>query len=157
MPYIRIWIHIVFSVKHRRPLLAQPVLKKVIDHIRQNALQKKIWIDCMNGYDDHLHILLSLGNDQNISKIVQLIKGESSFWINKQNLSRQKFEWQDEYFAVSVSESQVNTLRAYINNQAAHHQKKTFAEEYDHFILKYNFERVGLKPASDQDHNLSTA
>lgn len=68
-----------------------------------------------------------------------LIKGESSFWINKHGLTKEKFEWQDEYFAVSVSESQLNRVREYIKNQENHHQKKSFQNEYDEFISKYGF------------------
>lgn len=70
---------------------------------------------------------------------MQLIKGESSFWINKQGLTHQKFEWQDEYFAVSVSESALDKVREYIKNQEEHHKQKSFQEEYDEFIAKYNF------------------
>ncbi len=70
-----------------------------------------------------------------------LIKGESSFWINKNHLTAEKFEWQDEYFAVSVSESLLDQVRSYIQNQEDHHSKKTFQEEYEEFILKYGFEK----------------
>ncbi len=59
MPYIRIWVHIVFAVKDRQPLLTLGTLKKVIAHIKQNACQKNLWIDCINGYHNHLHILAS--------------------------------------------------------------------------------------------------
>jgi len=72
---------------------------------------------------------------------MQLIKGESSFWINKHDLIKQKFEWQDEYFAVSVSESGIDKVREYIKNQEAHHHKKTFEQEYNNFISEYNFQK----------------
>ncbi len=72
---------------------------------------------------------------------MQLIKGESSFWINQQGLTKTKFEWQDEYFALSVSESAVDKVREYIKNQEAHHSKKTFQQEYVEFISKYGFEK----------------
>ncbi len=72
---------------------------------------------------------------------MQLIKGESSFWINKKNLCNQGFEWQDQYFAVSVSESVVDKVRAYIMNQEDHHKKSTFSEEYDQFIEKFGFQK----------------
>jgi putative transposase len=72
---------------------------------------------------------------------VQLIKGESSFWINKEGLTQQKFEWQDEYFAVSVSESMIDKVREYIKNQEEHHKHKTFQQEYDEFISKYGFQK----------------
>lgn len=68
-----------------------------------------------------------------------MIKGESSFWINKNNLTKEKFEWQDEYFAVSVSESMIETIRNYIKNQEDHHSRKTFQQEYNEFIDKYKF------------------
>ena len=59
---------------------------------------------------------------------------------------KSKFQWQDEYFAVSVSESQVDTVRNYIRNQEDHHKKKSFKEEYDEFIQKYGFQVLKDKP-----------
>ena len=111
--------------------------------MRENAREKKIFIDFINGFSDHCHCMVSLGIDQSMSKIMQLIKGESSFWINKQNLVKGKFEWQDEYFALSVSESIVDKTREYIKIQEQHHQIKTFQEEYEEFIRKYGFQRFG--------------
>jgi REP element-mobilizing transposase RayT len=67
-----------------------------------------------------------------------LIKGESSLWINRNNLLKTKFEWQEEYIALSVSESIVNKVRDYIKNQEEHHRVKTFAEEYEAFLKKNN-------------------
>jgi REP element-mobilizing transposase RayT len=111
-------------------------------HIKENAVEKGIFIVFVNGYSDHCHCLVSLGSDQTIQKVMQLIKGESSFWINKSNLISEKFEWQDEYFAVSVSESMIDRVRGYIEKQEEHHQKKTFQQEYDELIEKYGFEKL---------------
>lgn len=84
------------------------IRQKLWQHIRENAKIKDIFIDFINGYSDHCHCLVSLGVDQTIQKVAHLIKEESSFWINKENIlndlgptaSSKKFEWQDEYFAV---------------------------------------------------------
>jgi putative transposase len=76
---------------------------------------------------------------------MHLIKGESSFWINKNKLTKEKFEWQDEYFAVSVSESVVDKVRDYIKKQEIHHEKKSFQEEYDEFISKFGFYKTLAK------------
>jgi REP element-mobilizing transposase RayT len=111
MPFIRIWIHAVWSTKNREPLLTAEIRKRIFEHILTNAKSKDIFINEINGYVDHIHCLISLGSEQTISKVIQLIKGESSFWINKSGLTTQKFEWQDEYFTVSVSESQVEKVR----------------------------------------------
>ena len=143
MPFVKVYIHCVWSTKNRIPYLDSIELRqKVWQHIRENANQKGIFIDFINGYSDHCHCLISLGVNQNIQKVLQLIKGESSFWINKNELTKEKFEWQDEYFVVSVSESIVDKVRDYIKNQETHHTKKTFQEEYDEFILRYGFKRM---------------
>lgn len=92
MPFIKIYIHIVFSTTNRIPFLNTAELRiKVWKHIKQNSSEKGIFLDMINGYSDHCHCLISLGSNQNIEKIVQLIKGESSFWINKNQLTKEKF------------------------------------------------------------------
>ena len=140
MPFIKIYIHIEWGTKNRVAYLDTiEKRKQVWKHIKDNAKKKGIFLDYVNGYNDHCHCLISLGVDQTIQKVVQLIKGESSFWINKQGFTSEKFEWQDEYFAVSVSESMIDIVRNYINNQEMHHKTKTFEDEYDEFILKHNF------------------
>jgi REP element-mobilizing transposase RayT len=140
MPYIKIYIHFVWCAKNRHPYLETHELReKVWRHILENAKEKGIFIDFINGYSDHCHCLVSLGSNQTIEKIAQLLKGESSFWINKQHLTEEPFGWQDEYFAVSISESMIDNVRNYIENQEQHHLKKTFQQEYDEFISKYGF------------------
>ncbi|WP_294243568.1 IS200/IS605 family transposase [uncultured Chryseobacterium sp.] len=140
MSFIKIYIHFVFSTKNRYPYLNTLDLRiKVWKHIKENASEKGIFIDMVNGYSDHCHCLISLGSNQNIEKIAHLLKGESSHWINKNQLTKDKFAWQDEYFAVSVSESMIETVRKYIKNQEYHHRRKSFLEEYYEFIDKYDF------------------
>ncbi|WP_028522747.1 IS200/IS605 family transposase [Runella limosa] len=142
MPYVKVWIHFVWSTKRRIPFMKTREMRQTIfNHIRENAKEKGIYIDFINGYTDHVHCLVSLGIDQSMSKIMQLIKGESAFWINKNKICDEKLEWQDEYFAVSVSESMVNQVREYIKKQEEHHQKRTFAQEYEEFIAKFGFEQ----------------
>ncbi|MEZ5009322.1 MAG: IS200/IS605 family transposase [Chitinophagales bacterium] len=142
MPFIKVYIHFVWSTKNRLPYLkTKEIRQKLWEHIRDNAKQKGIFIDFINGYTDHCHCLVSLGADQTIQKIMQLIKGESSYWMNKQGFIEEKFEWQDEYFAVSVSESVIDKVRYYIKNQELHHRNKSFQDEYEEILIKHGFER----------------
>jgi putative transposase len=136
MPFIKIWIHLIFSTKNREALISKEIKPLLVEHIKSNAQEKGIYIDFINSVKDHVHILLSLGKEQNISTVVKLIKGESSFWINRNKISKFKFEWQDEYIALSVSESVVDKVREYIKNQEEHHRVKTFSEEYEAFLKK---------------------
>ena len=113
----------------------------MFQHIRENARVKGIHIDLISGYVDHVHCLISLGTDQTLEKIMQLIKGESSFWINKNAVSRMKFGWQDEYFAVSVSETNLESVRKYIANQEDHHRSSSFDDEFNGFMRRAGFQK----------------
>lgn len=141
MSFVNVMIHSVWGTKSRYPFLIKDIRPVVYSHIKENAKSKGTFIDTLNGIEDHIHILFGLNADLSISKTIQLIKGESSFWINKQSLTKSKFEWADEYYAVSVSESKLDDVRRYIINQEEHHRKKTFQEECDEFIKRYNFNR----------------
>jgi len=143
MPYTRIWVHLIWSTKGRHKTIHKKLQPALLKHIRENARQKEIFLDAINCTDDHCHALISLGASQSISKVAFLIKGESSHWINKNNLAAGKFEWQEEYIAVSVSESQLDKVRTYIKNQQEHHRRRSFAEEYALFLEKYGFEELG--------------
>jgi len=143
MSYVRIWIHGVWGTKNRFPYLTKEVKAKVIEHIRENAKGKEMFIDTIDGHVEHLHCLMALNADLSISKTMQLIKGESAFWINKYKITPRNFEWADEYFAVSVSESMLDKVRAYINNQEEHHRKISFQEEYEKFMRSYKFPGQG--------------
>ncbi len=141
MPYTKIMIHFIWATKNRMPIISSHLKPLLLSHIKENSIKKEIFIDTLNCVEDHIHLLISLGTEQTISKIAMLIKGESSFWVNKQKLIKQKFEWQDEYIALSVSESAVDKVRQYIVNQDEQHKKKTFTEEYKEFLSIHGFSR----------------
>jgi len=96
----------------------------------------------VNGHQEHMHCLISLNKTQSISETSQLVKGESSFWINKNKLTRNKFSWQDDYWAVGTSESHVESVKKYIKRQELHHQKRTLTEEVNEFMQKYGWEFI---------------
>ena len=141
MSWVRIWVHLVFSTKNNTPLLNSiEIRQKVFQHIKEEAEKKEIKLNAVNGYNSHAHCLLLLGKEQSISNVAKLIKGESSHWINKEQLTKHHFGWQDDYWAVSISESHVKSVQKYICNQEEHHRKKSFSEEVDVFMKKYGWE-----------------
>ena len=139
MPYTKVMIHYMWSTKRRYPLITKELKPLLLSHIKENSITKGIFIDCLNCVEDHIHLLISLGVEQTISKVSMLIKGESSHWINDQKLTKQKFGWQDEYIALSVSESAINKVRRYIARQEEHHKKITFMQEYEAFLAAHGF------------------
>lgn len=141
MSHTKVCIHYVWSTKNRVPLLTSDIRKELFKHIKMNAYSKKIHIDRINGYVEHIHCLVWLKPGQTIDGIMKLLKGESAHWFNNgQHVKNRKLEWQNDYFAVSVSQSMLDTVRAYIDNQEHHHSKKTFTEEYDSFVKRYFFQ-----------------
>lgn len=132
----------MFTTKNREPWLKSEIRHDVQKHIIQNCKEKEIFLQAINGWTEHIHCLISLGKDQSIAKVSQLIKGESSYWINKNNLVPEKFVWQDDYWAVSVSQSHLERVVNYIKNQETHHSKRSFSEEVEEFVSKFGFEVI---------------
>ncbi len=139
MSYVRLWVHAVWGTKNREHILTKTVLPLLLDHIRQNAAQKHIHIDTLNGSSDHLHCLLGLNAEMTIARTIQLIKGESAHWMNHEGVIPRRFEWAAEYYAASVNESGLDAVRRYIRNQEEHHRKKSYAEEVGIFLQEYHF------------------
>src|SRR4249920_2872295 len=114
MSHTNIMVHAVWGTKNRYPFLTPDVKQKVCNHIKENARNKGIFIDSINGDTDHLHSLMGLKRDLSIATQMQLIKGECAHWINSNRLIKNQFGWSDEYFAESVSPGDLNGVRAYI-------------------------------------------
>ena len=104
MSHVKIWIHAVWGTKNHERILSRDVRKQLFQHILENAKEKQIYVDFINGDMEHIHCLLALNADITIAKVIQLIKGEAAYWANKNSLVKPKLEWADEYFAVSISD-----------------------------------------------------
>jgi putative transposase len=139
MSFAKIWIHAVWGTKYRSHILKEPVLNQVCAHIKINARQKGIYIDRINGYHDHIYVLMLLKPENSISKQMQLLKGESAYWANQAGIVKGGLEWSVKYFASSVSKDRLDIVRRYIDNQQNHHRKKTFVEEYRVFLDSVGF------------------
>jgi len=138
--YTQIHIQLIFAVKFRDALIQnhwKNELYKYITGIIQHHNHKLLSI---NGMSDHIHILIGLRPNQALSELVNQIKSNSSKWINEKKFCNVRFEWQKGYGAFSYGKSQVADVISYINNQEKHHQKKSFKEEYLHFLNKFEVE-----------------
>lgn len=92
-----------------------------------------------------IYICLFLLNPQkSISDVIKQVKGSSYHYVNQQNLITDKFAWQTGYAAYSVSESIVEKVFQYIQNQKNHHQKLSFQEEYEEFLKINGLYKAGI-------------
>jgi REP element-mobilizing transposase RayT len=94
----------------------------------------------IGGMPDHIHVLFGMRPTQSLSDLMQDIKGSSSSWINKKQFAMGRFSWQEGYGAFSYGKSQIDDVVRYIKNQAIHHRKRTFADEYLEFLKLFDIE-----------------
>ena len=127
--YSCIYLHIVWTTKHRKPFLQPDWRWELFEHIREEAHRKGYYIDMINGVDDHVHVLVGLNPVHSVSKMIKDIKGESSRWINDQEFLDVQFAWQRGYAVFSVSPGAVKIVRDYIKNQQMHHKERSWEEE----------------------------
>ncbi len=135
--FSQLYIHIVFAVKCRESLIHKnnrEELQKYIFGIIENRNAKLLAIYCM---PDHTHILVGIKPSILLSDLVRDIKAGSSKFINDKQWIKGKFNWQEGFGAFTYSHSQIGQVINYINNQEAHHQKKTFKKEYLDFLQKF--------------------
>ena len=135
--FIKIWIHAIWATKERMPLIHPSVEKTVHQYMNQQLKEQGCPVRIINGMPDHVHCLFLLSREKSISEVIKQIKGSTSHFINQNNLIPEKFSWQTGYAAYSVSESAVERVFQYIKNQKAHHQKKTFQNEFEAFQKLY--------------------
>jgi len=124
-----VWLHIVWSTKNRQKILTKDFRFKLFKHIKENATKNGICLDIINGVEDHIHCLIRLKTTQTVAEVIQLIKGESSHWINKNIIFVEPFQWQEGYGVFSINRDDVMNVRKYIYNQVEHHKEMSYTVE----------------------------
>jgi REP element-mobilizing transposase RayT len=137
----KIWIHAIWATKNRTPFITKNIESKIHDFMGEQLREIGCPVRIINGMPDHIHCLFLLNPQKSISEVIKQIKGSSSHFINQNNFIPEKFAWQTGYAAYSVSESVLERVFQYIQNQKNHHHKKTFQEEYNNFLQLYGFEK----------------
>lgn len=110
--FVEVYIHFVWTTRNEEHYLASSLFRhKVQEHIRQNAKDKGLIVEAVSVQPNHCHCLIAFKTNQTIEKLMQLIKGESSFWINEQKRLPVKFEWENTYYAVSVGQQKAMRIK----------------------------------------------
>ena len=135
--YSNILIHIIFSTKDRKPLITDQYHQRLCAYIGGIIRNEGAILLALGGTADHLHILIKIKPTQAVSDLIRKIKANSSKWITDNHLCQHKFGWQNGYGGFSVSTSQIEKVRRYIENQVEHHQVKTFKEELIELLMKH--------------------
>ena len=130
-------VHIIFSTKDRRPLLTPDVRERVWAY--QSATLKNMECNSITigGVADHVHVCCNLTKHLPATKVLEVLKKDSSKFVKTLRSSLRDFQWQDGYGLFSVSPSHFEAVRKYILQQDEHHKKETFQEEYLRILKKY--------------------
>ena len=138
--YHQIYLQIVFAVKYRKAIISKSwrsQLLGVIGNLINEATCKTIIV---NGVEDHVHCFIGLRPVVSVSELMKKVKAKSSKYINDHGLTAERFEWQEGYGVFSYSQSGVDAVYKYIQNQETHHKKETFRDEYVSFLKKFKVE-----------------
>ena len=136
--YTQIHIHCVFAVKHRKAMIDSAFKEELYEYITGIVQQRGHKMLAIGGTSNHIHIFLGLNVDESVSDLMQAVKRNSSLWINQNNKTQNRFEWQKGYGAFSYSKSHVNAVINYIKRQEEHHREKAFREEYKQILRNFD-------------------
>jgi putative transposase len=117
MSVTKLYIHAVWATKERYPLLNQTGRSLLIRHILYHCRAWNIQIISINGTCDHLHALIKMRGHTSVAYVIQIIKGESSWWANEIRVFEKHLQWARGYYARSVDEVSLPIVKNYINNQ----------------------------------------
>ena len=133
----KIHLHIIFHTKTTSPLVKEEHLARLHQYITQLIKTTGCYAICVGGTENHVHALVMLNSTENVAHLIEETKRNSSRWIKTISPAYEGFAWQGGYAALSVSQSQVDTVVTYIENQAEHHKKQSFRDEYLQFLQLY--------------------
>jgi len=129
--------HIIFGTKDHYPFLTGDLNARMHQYILGIVKTDGGIPIAVGGPADHVHLLISLRPDRAVSDEVRVVKSNSSKWVHETFCELEKFAWQDGYGAFTVSESNVEAVTKYIEEQKEHHRKVSFREEYVAFLRKH--------------------
>ncbi len=134
------YIHLIFATKYRENIIKQTDLSELYAYITGILNHIDCPMICIGGTTNHVHVLCVLNKNMALSKMVEEVKRSSSKWIKSKDSFYRQFGWQNGYGAFSVSQSKVEIVVKYIQNQEEHHKKMLFVDELKMFLREYGVE-----------------
>ena len=134
----QILVHLVFSTKNREPCLDDNIHDELHAYVGGIVENQKGTLLKAGSVADHIHLLIAQPRTCAPADLVQEIKTGSSKWLKTKGAGYLNFHWQGGYGIFSISPTHRPALVAYLANQAEHHRKVTFQEEYRRFLNKYS-------------------
>ena len=136
----QVYTHIVFSTKHRQPLIDSQIEERLFQYIGGVCKEFECSPLIVGGHIDHIHILCTLSKKITQMNLLEMIKKRSSKWIKTIDPKYSNFYWQGGYGIFSINYTEVDVVINYIRNQREHHKNISFKKELIAFLKKYNID-----------------
>jgi REP-associated tyrosine transposase len=133
--FLSLHYHIVFSTKERRPFIRESWRANLHEYLGGTVRGLGGIPEIIGGVEDHVHLLVGLKATHCLSDFMRDLKRASSNWVTENH--EKEFAWQDGYAAFTVSVSNCEAVREYIQNQPEHHRKISFQEELVRLLEKH--------------------
>jgi putative transposase len=128
--YTSLLVHVIFSTSGRAPLLTDATRLDVHAYLGGILRELDAIPVTIGGTADHVHLLTRLPANLALADCMRIVKTNSSRWVKERWAQQRKFTWQGGYGAFSVSESRRAAVIRYIRDQAQHHQRISFQNEF---------------------------
>ncbi len=127
--HLSLHYHVVFGIKDHKPVMNATWRPRL--HAYLGGLVKTLggMPEAIGGAEDHVHLLIGLRATHCLADAMRELKTVSSRWVHEQ-IQIPAFAWQEGYGAFTVSPSQCETVRRYIEGQEEHHRTRTLRDEY---------------------------
>ena len=122
-------MHIVWSTDQRKNSIPEATLSPLWEYFRGIGYNKQIPVIAVGGIRNPVHLAIELPPVTALADAVSVFKANSSRWLKEEHGVR-TFSWQRGYGAFSFGRPQLAQVKRYIQNQAQHHKKRTFEEEF---------------------------
>jgi len=138
--FTKLTYHVVFSTKYRCKIITETIRERLYEYIGGIVRNLNGNLIQIGGIEDHLHLLVNLSPARSVSDCIRDIKANASKWLNDLPEFDIRLEWQKGYGAFTVSYSQIEIIRHYIENQLEHHRTRSFEDEFIGLLRRHNIE-----------------
>ncbi len=120
-------VHLVFVTKYRRGVFTKEVIEDLRGIFAKVCTDFEAELVEFDGEDDHVHLLVNYPPKVAVSKLVNSLKGVSSYLIRKKNYPSVQNKlwgsalWSPSYFAGSCGGAPIEVIRKYIEQQQTPH------------------------------------
>lgn len=135
--YNNLYTHFIFTTLHRLPLIPEKNRERIEKYITGIVNNNDSQLYSIFANPEHVHFLVSRSPKLSEENLASIVAESSQSFINQNKLSDYQFAWQESASAFSVSKSDVDKVCKYILNQADHHRKISFKDEYEEFLKFY--------------------